>query len=314
MKRILITGANGQIGSELRETLVSQLGSENVVSIDLSRPSGYDAKKLGALELVDVTDKQAMQNVVEAYRIDTIFHLVGILSAKGERNPDLAWDVNVNSLKYILDFAREKKLRIFWPSSIAVFGPTSPKQQTPQTTPLEPTSMYGVTKVAGELLCNYYFNKYQVDVRSLRFPGLISYKTPPGGGTTDYAVEIFYEALKSNAYTSFLRADTVLPMMYMPDAIRAILELMTSPAQNLTVRTSYNLTAISFSVQEIAAEIQKYLSEFKLNIDPDQRQQIADSWPRTIDDSVARRDWHWRHKYDLAAMTKDMLENLQARL
>lgn len=313
MKRILITGANGQIGSELRETLAAQYGSDQVISIDLNKPAGYDAKKLGVLESVDVTDRQAIEKIIDQYQVGTVFHLVGILSGKGELNPDLAWNVNVSSLKYVLDFAKEKSLRVFWPSSIAVFGPTSPKEQTPQITTLEPTSMYGVTKVAGELLCNYYFNKYRVDVRSLRFPGLISYKTPPGGGTTDYAVEIFYEALKRQAYTSFLKRDTVLPMMYMPDAIRAILELMTSPSDDLTIRTSYNLTAISFSVAELATEIQKHIPAFQLSTDPDHRQKIADSWPRSIDDSIARRDWGWRHAFDLSAMTREMLKNLQAQ-
>ncbi|MFQ5633629.1 MAG: NAD-dependent epimerase/dehydratase family protein, partial [bacterium] len=225
MNKILITGVNGQIGSELREQLVQLHGSENIVGVDLQEPENYDENVFGPLAIQDVTDRQGMERLIDKHHIDTVFHLVGILSAKGERNPELAWNVNVISLKHILDFAKEKKLRVFWPSSIAVFGPTSPKENTPQQTILEPTSMYGVTKVTGELLCNYYFHKYNVDVRSLRFPGLISYKTPPGGGTTDYAVEIFYEAIRHRDYTCFLRADTVLPMMYMPDAIRAILLL-----------------------------------------------------------------------------------------
>lgn len=312
MNKILITGANGQIGSELREELVKRHGPEMVIGVDLHYPEDYDEYICGRLFIQDVTDRQAMQKIIDDHQVGIIFHLVGILSAKGERFPDLAWEVNVNSLKIILDFALERKLRIFWPSSIAVFGPTSPKENTPQATILEPTSIYGVSKVTGELLCNYYHHRYGIDVRSLRFPGLISYKTPPGGGTTDYAVEIFHQALARKSYTCFLREDTVLPMMYMPDGIRAVLELMAAPAENLSVRTSYNLTAISFSVRELAAEIKKYIPEFTLHTDPDERQAIADSWPRSIDDSVARRDWGWRHTYDLAAITRDMLNKLQA--
>lgn len=311
MNKILITGVNGQIGSELREQLVQLHGSENIVGVDLQEPENYDENVFGPLAIQDVTDRQGMERLIDKHHIDTVFHLVGILSAKGERNPELAWNVNVISLKHILDFAKEKKLRVFWPSSIAVFGPTSPKENTPQQTILEPTSMYGVTKVTGELLCNYYFHKYNVDVRSLRFPGLISYKTPPGGGTTDYAVEIFYEAIRHRDYTCFLREDTVLPMMYMPDAIRAILLLMAAPAENLSIRTSYNLTAISFAVTELAEEIKKHFPDFQLLADPDERQKIAETWPKSIDDSTARKDWGWRHEYDLAAMTRDMLKNLE---
>ncbi|MFQ5629673.1 MAG: NAD-dependent epimerase/dehydratase family protein [bacterium] len=311
MNRILITGANGQIGSELREELVKIYERSHVISVDLKKPEYYNENAMGPFELQDVADRQGMELLIDKHHIDTVFHLVGILSAKGERNPELAWNVNVNSLKHILDFAKEKKLRVFWPSSIAVFGPTSPKESTPQATILEPSSMYGLTKVTGELLCNYYCHKYNVDVRSLRFPGLISYKTPPGGGTTDYAVEIFYEAIRHKSYTCFLRKETVLPMMYMPDAIRAILQLMAAPAESLRIRTSYNLTASSFSVNELAEEIKKHIPDFKLLADPDERQKIADSWPKTIDDSIARKDWGWRHEYDLVAMVKGMLVNLK---
>lgn len=314
MKKILITGANGQIGSELKEALERRLGEKNVVCIDLHHPANYRQGKSGPFEIVDVTDRQRLEYVVTRYEIGTVYHLVGILSAKGERSPDLAWNVNVGSLKNILDMAKERDLRVFWPSSIAVFGPTSPKMNTPQATVLEPTSIYGVTKVAGELLCNYYFHKFHVDVRSLRFPGLISYQTLPGGGTTDYAVEIFYEALRCRTYTSFLREETVLPMMYMPDAIRAILDLMAAPAASISVRTSYNLTAVSFSVQEIADEIRKHLPDFRLTCDPDYRQPIADSWPKVIDDSIARRDWGWQHKFDLAGLTEEMLQKLEEKL
>ena len=311
MNKILITGVNGQIGSELREQLVQLHGSKKIVGVDLQEPENYDDNVFGQLEIQDVTDRQGMERLIEKHNIGTVFHLVGILSAKGERNPELAWNVNVISLKHILDFAKERNLSVFWPSSIAVFGPTSPKENTPQQTVLEPTSMYGVTKVTGELLCNYYFHKYGVDVRSLRFPGLISYKTPPGGGTTDYAVEIFYEALRRNVYTCFLREDTVLPILYMPDAVRAICQLMDSQAARRYCRTSDKCRAFSFSVKELAEEIKKHIPEFKLYADPDERQKIAETWPRTIDDSTARKDWGWQHDYDLAAMTQDMLLNLR---
>ncbi|MEM3075859.1 MAG: NAD-dependent epimerase/dehydratase family protein, partial [Candidatus Bilamarchaeaceae archaeon] len=252
--------------------------------------------------------------VVKKYGIDTIYHLASILSAKGEQNPELAWHVNIGTLKNVLDIARDQKLeRVFWPSSIAAFGPTTPRERTPQRTILEPGTMYGVTKVTGELLCNYYFRKWGVDVRSVRYPGLISYKAPPGGGTTDYAVAIFHAALKDKKYECYLREDSALPMMYMPDAIRGTIQLMEADASKITIRTSYNLAAISFTPKEIAEEIRKHIPEFTCTYKPDFRQAIADSWPKSIDDSQARKDWGWTHEYDLAKMTKDMLEKLKAK-
>ncbi|MCX8163277.1 MAG: NAD-dependent epimerase/dehydratase family protein [Candidatus Micrarchaeota archaeon] len=309
MQKILITGSNGQIGSELIEELAKKYGAKNVVGLDIVEPkeSKYEFVKL------DATDFEGLKKVVEKYDIGQIYHLVSLLSATGEKNPDLAWHVNMSSLKHVLDLAKEKQLMVFWPSSIAAFGPTTPRENTPQRTILEPNTMYGVTKVSGELLCNYYFIKYGVDVRSVRFPGLISWKTPPGGGTTDYAVAIFYEAIEKGYYKCFVREDTVLPMMYMPDAIRAIVELMQAKKEKIKIRTSYNLAAISFKAKDLELELKKYI-DFKVDYEPDYRQKIADSWPKTIDDSAARKDWGWAHKYDLAAMTKDMYQNLVKKL
>lgn len=307
MEKLLVTGANGQLGSELIDALIAIHGEENVIGLDLRNSSD----PMRYFEIQDVTDKAGMQAIVEKHKITTIYHLVGILSAVGEKNPSLAWDVNVNSLKNILDISRDQGIKLFWPSSIAVFGPTSPKLNTPQKTTLEPSSIYGVSKVAGELLCKYYFDKYAVDVRSLRFPGLISHKTPPGGGTTDYAIAIFHEALKTRRYTSFLSKESILPMMYMPDAINAVLKLMAADKKNISIRTSYNLTAISFSVEQIAEEIKKHFKDFKLMCKPDFRQDIADSWPDTIDDSQARADWGWTHSYELKDIVTEMFENLR---
>jgi nucleoside-diphosphate-sugar epimerase len=238
--------------------------------------------------------------------------LAAILSATGEKNPALAWHLNMQSLLNVLDIAKEEKMtKVYWPSSIAVFGPTSPKQDCPQKTIIEPTTVYGISKYAGEFWCNYYFQKFGVDVRSLRYPGLISYKSAPGGGTTDYAVEIYLEALEEKKYKCFLQQDTYLPMMYMPDAIRATIELMEAPADKIDIRTSYNLSGMSFSPKEIAAEIKKHIPAFEISYEPDYRQEIANSWPQSIDDSVAQKDWGWKPEYDLARMTKDMLQNLQ---
>lgn len=311
MENILVTGANGQIGTELVEHLLKKGTSGKIVCADLHKPEKPIDNAAVIYEILDVTDREKFEQTIERHRVDTIFHLVGILSARGERNPELAWNVNVNSLKYALDFAHDRKLRVFWPSSIAVFGPTSPKHHTPQETVLEPTSMYGVTKVTGELLCNYYFHKYGVDVRSMRFPGLISYKTPPGGGTTDYAVEIFYAAVAGKPYRCYLSAETVLPMMYMDDAIRAIFELMAAPAERIGIRTSYNITAVSFSVAEIAGAITRQRPQFSYSCEPDYRQHIADSWPSEIDDSRAREDWGWRHRFDLNAIVETMLAHVR---
>jgi len=308
--KILVTGAFGQIGSELVPTLQVKYGRNNVVALGNRHfPSDFD----GILEVGRLPNKKLLDSIIKKHQIETVYHLVSLLSAKGEIDPDLTWKVNINSLKDVLDLGREHHLKIFWPSSIAVFGPTTPRQKTPQHTILEPTTMYGVTKATGELLCQYYFLKYGVDIRSLRYPGLISWKAEPGGGTTDYAVAIFYEAIKSGHYKCFVRADTTLPMMYMDDAIRGTLELMTAPAEKLTVHTSYNFAAISFRAQELAQEIQKRLS-LKVNYSPDQRQKIADSWPQLIDDYQARRDWRWKHQFNLRKITKVMVKELQRKL
>ncbi|UCE18646.1 MAG: NAD-dependent epimerase/dehydratase family protein [Gemmatimonadota bacterium] len=311
MKRILITGVHGQIGSELIEELQNRYGMENVVGVDIKeRPSPTS----GICEIVDVSHKTGIQNIIEKYNIDTVFHLASLLSVKGEKKPDLAWDVNMNGLKNILDLARDYTMKVFWPSSIAVFGPNSPKKNTPQSTVLDPNTMYGITKVAGELLCNYYFEKFAVDVRSVRYPGIISYKTEPGGGTTDYAVEIFLEAVKKKEYTCFVGPETRLPMMYMTDAIKAALDIMQAEVSQVKIRTSYNLTAVSFSVAELVIEIKKYIPEFTCHYAPDFRQNIANSWPQVIDDSEARQDWNWEHRYDLSSIVKDMLVKLSERL
>ncbi|MFQ5637955.1 MAG: NAD-dependent epimerase/dehydratase family protein [bacterium] len=311
MKRILITGVNGQIGTELTENLESLVGYENIVGLDL-RPALPPYKI--AHETVDVAKKEAVRQVIERYEIDTIFHLASLLSARGEINPDQTWDVNMTGLKNILDLARGKKIKVFWPSSIAVFGPTSPKEKTPQQTILNPSTMYGITKRAGELLCEYYFRKFKVDIRSVRYPGIISYKTEPGGGTTDYAVEIFYEALRNKVYTCFVGPETCLPMMYMDDSVRAAIEIMQADKKSIKIRSSYNLTGISFTVEELVREIQNNIPDFTCNYAPDFRQEIADSWPQSIDDSCARNDWSWRHKYDISGITQVMLEKLREKL
>jgi nucleoside-diphosphate-sugar epimerase len=315
MTKILVTGATGQIGTELVPELRRKYGNSSVVATGHRRMPEEAFIKSGPFEILDAANKEALRQVIEKYQIDTVYHLVSLLSAAGEKNPDLAWNVNMVSLKNVLDLAKEYKMkRVFWPSSIAAFGPTTPRDRTPQLTILEPNTMYGVTKVAGELLCNYYFKKYNVDVRSLRYPGIISYKALPGGGTTDYAVEIFYEALKNKRYKCYLREDSTLPMMYMSDALKATMDIMETSSSKIKVRTSYNLAAISFSPKEIAAEIRKHIPEFGCTYEPDFRQAIADSWPKIIDDSAARRDWGWKHEYDLKHITRDMLEKLGERL
>lgn len=311
MKKIIVTGATGQIGSELVLELRKKYGDQQVVAVGHSKKISGELAA-GPFEIVDVTNKSALDELVKKYQPDIIFHLVGILSATGEKNPELAWNINMGGLKNILDIARERGVKqVFWPSSIAAFGPTTPRDNTPQHTVLEPTTMYGVTKVAGELLCQYYWKKYGLDVRSLRYPGLISYKTPPGGGTTDYAVAIYFEAKKNKKYECFVGPDTVLPMMYMPDAVRATIELMEAPAENIKIRTSYNLTAMSFSAKELAQTVANHVPGFTCTYHPDDRQKIADSWPRSIDDSSARADWDWNHLFDLEKMTEDMLNNIK---
>lgn len=308
---ILVTGANGQIGSDLVVALQQRFGTQQVLA-GWHRHQPVSSQSLTVT--LDVTDVQQLQSVVKDYAVDTIYHLAGVLSAKGERRPEYCWHTNIDGLQYVLDVAKSYQIKVFWPSSIAVFGPYTPKFNTPQTTVKDPVTMYGITKATGELLCQYYAQHFGVDVRSVRFPGLISHRVLPGGGTTDFAVEIFYAALKYGHYISFIRPDTRLPMMYMPDAIRAVLALMDAPANSLTVRSSYNLAAISFSVAELVAEIQKHLPHFTCAYVPDYRQAIADSWPAVIDDTPARQDWHWQHHYDLSVMVADMFHHLKPRL
>jgi nucleoside-diphosphate-sugar epimerase len=311
---ILVTGATGQIGSELVMGLRKKYGGKNVVAMGHSRKPSGTVLSSGPFEYGDVSDRASIEKIIKKHGIDTVYHMAAMLSVSGEKNPQLAWNVNMNSLYYVLEIAREQKLsKIFWPSSIAVFGPTAPRNNTPQNTILIPGTMYGITKVAGELLCNYYFIKYGLDVRSIRYPGIISSETPPGGGTTDYAVEIFYEAIKNKKYTCFVRKDTVLPMMYMPDCLKATIDIMEEDSARIKTRTSYNVAGLSFSAGELAAEIAKYICDLTVEYKPDFRQKIADSWPMTLDDEVARNNWGWKPRYDLASMTKDMLEKLTKR-
>lgn len=310
-EKILVIGACGQIGVELTLALRKVYGGSNVIASDL-REENELLRGSGPYVQLDAMNKEMLHVLVIRHNITQVYLLAAILSATGEKNPNLAWSLNMQSLLNLLDIAKEEKLhKVYWPSSIAVFGPTSPKKMCPQQTVIEPTTVYGISKYAGEFWCNYYFQRYGVDVRSLRYPGLISYKSAPGGGTTDYAVEIFHEALEENKYECFLKEDTYLPMMYMPDAIRATIELMEAPADKISVRTSYNLASMSFSPAEIGAEIKKHIPEFDISYKPDYRQQIADSWPQSIDDAVARKDWGWNHEFGLAKMTEDMLQNLK---
>ncbi len=312
---IMVTGACGQIGSELTMELRRTHGNDNVLATGHKTKPSEKLCTSGPFEFIDVTKRETVEEVVEKYGIDTIYHLAALLSAVGEAKPQLAWDVNINGLYNILEMVRERKMtRVFCPSSIAVFGPETPRDNTPQETVLRPTTMYGVTKVAGELLCDYYFKRFGVDVRGVRYPGIISSETLPGGGTTDYAVEIFYEAIKHQRYTCFLKEDTVLPMMYMPDCIKATIDLMEADLSKLKHHADFNLAAMSFSPAELVAEITKHIPEFACEYEPDFRQAIADSWPSTIDDSAAREEWGWEPSYDLAAMTADMLDKLGRRL
>lgn len=309
-EKILVIGACGQIGVELTLALRKIYGGSNVVASDLREENDL-LKGTGPYVSIDVMNKEMLHVQVIRQNITQVYLLAAILSATGEKNPPLAWHLNTQSLLNVLDIAKEEKLsKVYWPSSIAVFGPTSPKENCPQQTIIEPTTVYGISKYAGEFWCNYFYHRYGVDVRSIRYPGLISYKSAPGGGTTDYAIEIYHEAKEKKKYTSFLEANTKLPMMYMPDAIRATIELMEAPADKLTVRTSYNLAAMSFSPKEIAGSIQKSIPEFQITYKPDYRQQIANSWPQSIDDAQARVDWGWKHEYDLDKMTQDMLQNI----
>jgi nucleoside-diphosphate-sugar epimerase len=309
--KILVIGASGQIGVELTLALRNIYGNANVIASDLREENAL-LKGTGPYVSLDVMNKEMLHVQVIRQGITQIYLLAAILSATGEKNPNLAWSLNMTSLLNVLDIAREEQIKkVYWPSSIAVFGPTSPKQACPQQTIIEPATVYGISKYAGEFWCDYYFNRYGVDVRSIRYPGLISYKSAPGGGTTDYAVEIFHDALDDGHYDCFLREDTYLPMMYMPDAIKATIELMEAPAEKISIRHSYNLSSLSFSPKEIAAEIKKHIPDFTINYAPDYRQGIADGWPQSIDDSVARHDWGWKEDFGLDAMTKDMLLNLK---
>mgnify|MGYP001299846175 CR=1 FL=1 len=316
MRKILVTGALGQIGSELTMRLREEYGNDNVVASSRRVKEGFEELiESGPFEIVDVVDGKQISEVVRKHNIDTIVHLAAILSAVGEKNPQAAWNVNMNGLYNVLEVAREEKCSVFTPSSIAAFGDSTPKDNTPQETIQRPNTIYGVSKVAGELLCDYYYHKFGVDTRGVRFPGLISYKTLPGGGTTDYAVHIYYEALKNKKYTCFIAEGTKMDMMYMPDALDSIIQLMEADPAKLRYRNAYNITAMSFAPEDIAASIKKYIPEFEMDYDVDPvRQAIAESWPNSLDDSAAREDWGWNPKYDLDAMTKDMLEKLRVKL
>jgi nucleoside-diphosphate-sugar epimerase len=310
-EKILVIGASGQIGVELTMALRKIYGNANVIASDL-REENPLLHGTGPYVSLDVMNKEMLHVQVIRQNVTQIYLLAAILSATGEKNPNLAWNLNMQGLLNVLDIAREENLqKVYWPSSIAVFGPTSPKKNCPQQTIIEPITVYGISKYAGEFWCNYYNKRFGVDVRSLRYPGLISYKSDPGGGTTDYAVEIYHDAIEDKKYTSFLKDDTYLPMMYMPDAIRATMELMEAPADKISIRTSYNISGISFSPAEIADSIKKHIPEFEIIYQPDYRQAIADSWPQSIDDAVAHTDWGWKHEYDLEKITADMLKNLQ---
>ena len=309
MKTILVTGARGQIGSDLVPILRQRSGFTQVIETGRRTILSSEKSPL-SYEVLDVTDSQRLEELIEKYQVGIIYHLAGILSAKGEQQRQLCWDVNINGLKNVLEAANTYNLQVFWPSSIAVFGATTPKLNTPQFAIAEPNTIYGITKLTGELLCKYYAEHFGVDVRSLRLPGIISHRHTPGGGTTDFAVEMFYEAITKGRYTCFVRPETRLPMMYMPDAIAAIVNLMAADSSQITVRSSYNIAAVSFSAAELVREIQKHLPNFTCDYQPDFRQAIADSWPMVIDDSPARKDWGWQHRYDLAALVKDMIEQL----
>lgn len=310
-ERILVIGACGQIGVELTLALRKMYNPENIIASDLRNEHPL-LKGSGPYVSLDVMNKEMLHVLVIRHNITQIYHLAAILSATGEKNPSLAWHINMQSLLNVLEIAKEETVqKVYWPSSIAVFGHNSPKKNTPQHTIIEPTTVYGISKFAGERWCDYYFRHFGVDVRSLRYPGLISYKSSPGGGTTDYAIEMFKEAVEEGHYTCYIAEDTYLPMMYMPDAIRATIELMEADAKNISLHTSYNLSAMSFSPKEIAAEIKKYIREFTIKYAPDYRQEIAQSWPQSIDDSQARQDWQWKPEYDISGMTKNMLENLR---
>jgi nucleoside-diphosphate-sugar epimerase len=313
MPKVLIIGACGQIGSELTYKLRDLYGHDNVVASDISY-ANLDVVNSGLFEILDAQDYSALKICVEKYQIDTIYLMAAMLSATGEKYPMKAWDLNMNSLFHVLNLAKEGFIKkVFWPSSIAVFGPTTPKINTPQHTVMEPSTVYGITKQVGERWCEYYFEKYNVDVRSIRYPGIISWKTMPGGGTTDYAVEIFHKALTEGHYDCFLSENTELPMMFMDDALNATIQIMQAPKENLTIHSSYNLAAISFNPMQIANEIKKHVEGFTITYNPDFRQPIADSWPKSIDDGLARNDWNWSHEYGLKKMTSEMVKQLKKK-
>ncbi len=315
MKKILVTGGLGQIGTELIMELRKRYGNDRVIASSLEEDCPDFIKETGLYYSVDVLDSRRLAELCDEHKIDQIVHLAAILSAVGEKNPQLAYSVNMNGLYNVLEIAREKNISVFTPSSIAAFGPSTPKENVPQDTIQRPTTMYGVTKVAGELLCDYYHQRFGVDTRGVRFPGLISYKALPGGGTTDYAVHIFYEAIKNKKYRSFIKEGTKMDMMYMPDALKSIIDLMEADPSKLIHRNAFNVTAMSFAPEEIAAEIKKIIPDFEFGYDVDPvRQAIADSWPDSLDDSAARAEWGWSPDYDIEAMTKDMIEKLQQKL
>ena len=309
-KRILIIGACGQIGTELTAYLREIFGRHKVIASDI-REGDAALMESGPFEILDAMDYDAVEEVVIRHEITDVYLMAAMLSATAEKFPMKGWNLNMDSLFHVLNLAKEKKIeKVFWPSSIAVFGPTTPKKQTPQYTIMEPSTVYGISKQTGERWCEYYFKRYGVDVRSIRYPGLISYKTLPGGGTTDYAIDIYHKALKHKKYICFLNSETTLPMMFMDDAIRATVNIMEAPAENIKIRSSYNLAAMSFDPEEIAKSIQKFIPEFKISYEPDFRQAIADSWPQSIDDREARKDWGWKHEVELDEVTQIMLENL----
>jgi len=312
-ERILIIGSSGQIGAELVMELRSMYGNNNVIASDI-RPSSSEVMESGPFEKLDIMDEKLLRDVVKKYKITQVYLLAALLSATAEKNIELGWSLNMRSHSHVLDLAKDGLIKkIFWPSSIAVFGPTTPMENTPQYTVMEPNTVYGITKQAGERWNEYYFNKFGIDVRSIRYPGLIGWKAAPGGGTTDYAVDIFHQAIQHEKYESFLSENTGLPMMYMPDAIRATIELMEAPAEQVKIRSSYNLAGVSFTPKQIAEEVKKHIPDFKMTYNPDFRQAIADSWPSSIEDSHAQNDWGWELKYDLEKMTSEMMDNLKEK-
>mgnify|MGYP006076491997 FL=1 len=310
-ERILIIGSSGQIGTELVIELRNIHGNDNVIASDI-RPSSIEVMESGPFEKLDIMDEKLLRNIVKKYRITQVYLLAALLSANAEKNIELGWSLNMRSHSHVLDLAKDGLIKkVFWPSSIAVFGPTTPMENTPQYTVMEPNTVYGITKQAGERWNEYYFNKFGVDVRSIRYPGLIGWKAAPGGGTTDYAVDIFHQAIQHKKYESFLSENTALPMMYMTDAIRATVDLMEAPAEQVKIRSSYNLAGVTFTPKQIADKIKKHIPDFEINYNPDFRQAIADSWPSSIDDSYAKKDWGWELKYDLEKITSIMMKNLK---